>query len=123
MSTGEIGTFSHTGPHTISYPLSRSEYGIISSTTHIKMVLTFWPGTGKHFISNAPCSSDDSVTRLIHMLHFLTRFTNREKRGRGIKYGVTTGLVKLSPSSYPTFRKLPVQKGTDTTGEVRLCSM
>jgi len=40
--------------------------GTISGTTHIKTIFSFSSGTGKHFIGNALCSSDDSVTHLIH---------------------------------------------------------
>jgi hypothetical protein len=38
----------------------------IGGTTHIKTIFSFSPGIGKHFIGNALCSSDDSVTGLIH---------------------------------------------------------
>jgi len=61
----EIDTFSDIGPHKMSYVLSRSQYG------HIKTIFSFCTGTGKHFIGNALCSSDDSVMKLIHILHFL----------------------------------------------------
>jgi hypothetical protein len=69
---GEIGTFSNTGPHKVPYVLSRARYSTISGTTHIKTIFSFSPGTGKHFIGNALCHSDDSVTQLIHILHFFT---------------------------------------------------
>jgi hypothetical protein len=46
--------------------------GPISGTTRIKTIFSFSPGTGKHFIGNAFCNSDDSVTQHIHILHFFT---------------------------------------------------
>jgi len=46
--------------------------GTVSGTTHIKTIFSFSPGTEKHFTGNALCSSDDSVTQLIHNLHFFT---------------------------------------------------
>jgi hypothetical protein len=39
-------------------------------TTHIKTAFSLLPGTGKHFIGNALCRSDDSVTNFIYILHF-----------------------------------------------------
>jgi hypothetical protein len=45
--------------------------GTISGTTHIT-TCSLSPGTGKNFIGNALCSSDDSVTQLSHILHFFT---------------------------------------------------
>jgi hypothetical protein len=45
---------------------------INGTTTHIQTVFSFWTGTNKHFIGNALCSSDGSVTRLIHILHLVT---------------------------------------------------
>jgi hypothetical protein len=45
--------------------------GTVRGKTHIKMILSFWTGTGKHFIGNVLCSSDDSVTQLIHILHVI----------------------------------------------------
>jgi hypothetical protein len=44
--------------------------GTNSGTTHIRTVLIFSPDIDKHFTSNAPCNSGDSVTRIIHILHF-----------------------------------------------------
>jgi len=67
---GEIDTSSNTGPHKVSYMLSRSQYGTISVTTHIRTIFNASPGIGKYFIGNALCSSDDSVTQLIHILQF-----------------------------------------------------
>jgi len=67
---GEINTFSNTGSHRISYVLSRSRYGTISSTTHIKTIFSLSPGTDQHFIANGLCNSDDSVMQLVHILHF-----------------------------------------------------
>jgi hypothetical protein len=49
--------------------LIRCQY---SGTTHIKTIFSFSPGTGMRLIGNAFCSSDDSVTQLIHILHFFT---------------------------------------------------
>jgi len=44
--------------------------GTISGTTHIKMIFSFSPSNGKHFIGNTHCSSDNSVKQHIHVLHF-----------------------------------------------------
>jgi hypothetical protein len=44
---------------------------LVAGTTHIKTIFSFLTGTGSHFIGNELCSSDDSVTQLIHILHFL----------------------------------------------------
>jgi anti-anti-sigma regulatory factor len=46
--------------------------GTIIGTIHIKTIFSLSPSTGKRFIGNVLCSSDDSVTQLIHILHFLT---------------------------------------------------
>jgi hypothetical protein len=46
--------------------------GAITGTTHIKTMFSASPGTGKHFIGNAPCSSDDSVTQQNYSLCFFT---------------------------------------------------
>jgi hypothetical protein len=43
-----------------------------SGTTHIKTIFSFWSGVGKHFTGNVLCSSEDSVTLFIHILHFFT---------------------------------------------------
>jgi hypothetical protein len=39
----------------------------ISGTTHIKMIFIISPGNGKHLDGKVLCSSDDSVTQLIHV--------------------------------------------------------
>jgi len=36
------------------------------------MIFNFLPGIDKHFICNISCSSDDSGTQLIHILHSFT---------------------------------------------------
>jgi len=46
--------------------------GTNSGTTHVQTIFSFSPGTGKHFTNNALCSSDDSVTQLIHTLRYFT---------------------------------------------------
>jgi len=46
--------------------------GTISGMTNIKMIFSSWPGIGKQFIVNELHSSEDSVTQLIQILHFLT---------------------------------------------------
>jgi hypothetical protein len=46
--------------------------GTISGTAHIKKAFSFSPGTGKHSIDNAFCSSNNSVMQLIYILHFFT---------------------------------------------------
>jgi hypothetical protein len=45
--------------------------GTINDMTHIKTMLSFSPGTGKNFIGNALCSSDNIIL-LIHILQFST---------------------------------------------------
>jgi hypothetical protein len=64
--------------------------GTISGTTHIKTMFSFSPGTGKHFINNAPGSSDGSVTQLIHVLLYtnkslLTKPQKKKSRGSNMK--------------------------------------
>jgi hypothetical protein len=44
--------------------------GIISGTTNIKMILSFLPGIGWHFIGNTHYRSDDPVMQLIPFCHF-----------------------------------------------------
>jgi hypothetical protein len=39
--------------------------GTISGKIHIMTILSFWPGVAKHFIGDALCSSDASVTQLM----------------------------------------------------------
>jgi hypothetical protein len=67
-----IDIFLNTGLHEAPYVLSRSQYGTISGTKHIKMIFIFSPRSGKNFIGKALCSSDDSIMQLIHILHFFT---------------------------------------------------
>jgi len=57
----EIDIFSNTGPYKVSYVLSGCQYGHQSGTAHIKTIFSFWTGTGKRFIGNALCISDDSI--------------------------------------------------------------
>jgi len=69
---GEIYAFSNTGVQKVSYVLNRSQYGIISGTTHIKIIFNFSPDTDEHFTCNSFWNSDDSITQLFHMFHFST---------------------------------------------------
>jgi hypothetical protein len=41
----------------------------INGMTHLKKIFSLWTGTEKRFIGNTLCSSDDSATQLIHILH------------------------------------------------------
>jgi hypothetical protein len=65
--------------------------GTISGTTHIKTIFSFSPGTGRNLIGNALCNSDDSVTQLIHILHFLTIECVYYKPQKKISSGVKSG--------------------------------
>jgi hypothetical protein len=50
----EIDTFPNTGPHTVPYVLSRSQYGAISGMTHIKTTVNFFStGVGKHLLTRS----------------------------------------------------------------------
>jgi len=63
--------------------------GITSGTTHIKTIFSLSPGTDKNFIGNALCSSDDSITQLIHILYVFTInsafYKPHNKKSRGVK--------------------------------------
>jgi hypothetical protein len=50
--------------------------------THIEMIFRFCPCTVQHFTGSAVCSSDDSITQLIHILCYFTmnRLTNPQKK-------------------------------------------
>jgi len=48
------------------------DMGTVIGVMNFKMIFSFLPGPGKHFIGNTLCSSGDSVTQLIHIFHFLT---------------------------------------------------
>jgi hypothetical protein len=78
---GKIDTFSNIGPHEVSYVLIRSKLGTISGIMHMKTIFNFLPGVGKYFTGNTFCSSEISVTHLIHVLHFimLMSFINPQK--------------------------------------------
>jgi hypothetical protein len=56
---------------TTKFPMCSADFNMdtISDTTHIKMIFSFLICTGKHFIGNAFCSYDDSVTKFIHILY------------------------------------------------------
>jgi len=57
--------------------------GAIIGTTHIKTKSSFSPSIGKKCTANSICSSDDAVTYVIHILHFLryaVSFKNSEKK-------------------------------------------
>jgi len=45
--------------------------------THIKTIFSLWTGTDKYFIGNAFCSSDGSVTQLIHDKQSLLQTSRR----------------------------------------------
>jgi hypothetical protein len=101
----------------------------ISGKTHIKTIFSFSQGTGKNFICNALCSSEDSFTQLIHILHFFhieqyllqqpPRRNNSEEskpENEGAKEWVLS-------SFHPTIRTFPVQKDTKTTEEAKRCTI
>jgi hypothetical protein len=57
---------------------------------NIKMIFGSSPGIGKHFVGKALCSSNESVTYLIHILQFFMTsifYKPQEKKYRGIKSG------------------------------------
>jgi hypothetical protein len=98
--------------------------GTISDTTHFKTMFSFWPGTDKHFIGNALCCSDGSVTQLLHSLHFFTINNVFQKKLEKIQTSKTwrqgdRESVPPPPISYPAVKKLPILKGPTTTGEMR----
>jgi len=89
-----------------------------SGTAHIQMI-SFLPGTGKHFTGKPLCSSDDSVMQLkdlepVHDEQYLT--LTCIKKSIGDKFGKWIAR-KWVPSTYRIIRKFPVQKGRNTTGE------
>jgi len=45
--------------------------GAITGTTLIKTLFSFSPSIDKHLIGKTLCSSDDSVTQLIHIFFLL----------------------------------------------------
>jgi hypothetical protein len=63
--------------------------GTICGTTHNQMIFSFSPDTGMDFTGNALRSSDNSVTQLIHILHFFTInnviYNPPEEKSRGFK--------------------------------------
>jgi hypothetical protein len=66
--------------------------GTIGGTTHIKTIFSFWTGTGKHFIGNALCSSDDSVMQLTHILkNFTVNMFKKNKENIQTSRGVKSG--------------------------------
>jgi hypothetical protein len=80
-----IYLFSNAEPHKVSHVLSKPWHD-----THQDDV-QFSPDIGTHFTGNTPCSSDDSVTHLVQILHFFTMNTalhNPQKRKPG---GVNSG--------------------------------
>jgi len=83
--------------------------GTISSMTHIKMIFSFSQGNGKHFIGNTLCSSDISVTQLIHILNFFV--INNVFYKPPEESNLDKGLENGFPSSYPAIRKLPPHGG------------
>jgi hypothetical protein len=90
----------------------------ISGMTHIKTTFSFSPGTGKHFIGNQSaflmilsCSSFTLHCSLFHD-NVLYKPPEEKLQMNQIWPG------NESHSSYPMFRKFPVQKGTSMT-EVR----
>jgi hypothetical protein len=92
----------------------------ITGTTDMKMIFSFSPVTGSHFIGNALCSSDDSVTQLLHILQLcmikkcLLQTTRRKNPKEKILEKEEQG---NGPTlSCPTSRKLTVQKGKNTKG-------
>jgi hypothetical protein len=82
--------------------------------THIKIIFSSLPGIGKHFIGNILCTSDNSVTQLIHILHFSTInnvfYKLPEEKILRSQICRTERAGNESPFSFPTMRKLPVQK-------------
>jgi len=79
-------------------------------TWYIKMIISFLPGIGKHFIGNMLCSSDNSVMHVIAILHFVTinnvlHKSSEEKSPE--ESNLENGEGEWVLSSYPTVR-LPV---------------
>jgi len=95
-----------------------------SGTTHIKMIFSFFPGIGNHFIGSTVCSSADSAMQLIHILHFFTvnsvfyKFPESKIQTRQIwrTWGPGNGF----PSSRPMIRKITVQKSINTKLWIKL---
>jgi midasin (ATPase involved in ribosome maturation) len=88
----------------------------ISGTTHIQMIFSFWTGTGKRFIGKALCSSDGSVTQLIHILHFVSinfTFTNPQKKNSDVSNLENGGAGE----------GVAVQNVTNTTEEEEWCTI
>jgi len=130
--TGEIDTFSNTGTHKISYVLSRAQhdhFSVVALGTS-RWYLASRQVLNKFFIGKAFCSSDDSVTQLIHMLYIFTINNapyNTHPHSKRIQRSQIWKMRRPedgSPFSFPTVRKLLVQKdATTTTGEFMWCSM
>jgi len=98
--------------------------GTVSGMTHIKTIFSFLSDIGKHFIDNMVCNSDDSMMQLTCILPFF--FTmNRvlykppEEEIQRSQIWRTSGPGNESLSSLPMFRKLPIQKNVNMTGEVK----
>jgi hypothetical protein len=92
--TGEIGTSSNTGPHKVSYVLSRSQSGTISGTTHVKIIFNFSPATCRHFTGNGLCSSDNCHVTRSHFVLFHDKqclINHPKKKSRGVKSGERGG--------------------------------
>jgi hypothetical protein len=91
-----------------------------SGTAHIQMI-SFLPGTGKHFTGKPLCSSDDSVMQLLHILHFCVISSVFYKPPEEINPEESIlendGPGSGVPSSFPMIRIVPVQKRTNMTGE------
>jgi hypothetical protein len=103
--------------------------GIISGTTHIKMIVIFSPAIGKHFIANALCRCDDSVMWLIHICtssHCMMSFTTTslQKKNPEESNLQNEGTREWFPPSFClTIRKLPAQKGMNMMEEVKWCTI
>jgi hypothetical protein len=92
--------------------------GTVSGTTHFKTIFSFSPGIDKNFIGKALCRFDYSVMHFIHILHLFkinnVFYTHPEERLQTSEIWRIKGLGNGYPCSYPTIRKLPLQKGTNT---------
>jgi hypothetical protein len=96
----------------------------INRMIHLKVILIFSPGIGRHFPGNTLNSSDDFIMQPIHILHFLTINIFYKHPEEGIQRSQlwrTRGPENASLPSYQIIR--PVQKCMKMARKVRWCTM
>jgi len=95
--------------------------GSISDTAHVKTIFSITLGIGNVSLVTYSILSRNSHFALFSL--YIVSFTNPQRKCQRSQIWRTRGPGNGSLFSCPSIRKLRVQKGTDTAGEVGWCTI